>query len=104
MVGKLFLLRILLLKLHVYGNVNCCFLNCHCVFFSIFGCSDRIPTTENEASAGAQTIEKKTRFKRAAKDDSSPGKNKSLKVGPEVTEAYEKFVSHTRKFIPEKSK
>ena len=59
---------------------------------------------EKDASVGVATLEKKTRFKRAAKEDLSPIKKKKIKASQDVTNTYEKFVMHSRKFKPDRSK
>jgi hypothetical protein len=42
-------------------------------------------------------MEKKTRHKRAAKEEPSPPKVKRIKVSQEQVELYDKFVVHSRK-------
>ena len=59
---------------------------------------------EKDASVGVENLEKKTRFKRVAKEDLSPIKKKKIKVSQDVANTYEKFVMHSRKFKPEHSK
>jgi hypothetical protein len=44
-----------------------------------------------------ETMEKKTRHKRAAKEDPSPPKVKRIKVSQEHVELYNKFVVHGQK-------
>nr|XP_051221937.1 ubiquitin-like-specific protease 1 [Lolium perenne] len=51
-----------------------------------------------DASTGAKTVEKKTRYKRAAKGELSPPKLKKIKVSQDVVRKYDKYVSHGRKF------
>ncbi|KAM0858361.1 hypothetical protein ACQ4PT_047884 [Festuca glaucescens] len=51
-----------------------------------------------DASTGAKTVEKKTRYKRAAKGELSPPLLKKIKVSQDVVRKYEKYVSHGRKF------
>ncbi|XP_051205482.1 uncharacterized protein [Lolium perenne] len=51
-----------------------------------------------DASTGAKTVEKKTRYKRAAKGELSPPKLKKIKVSQDVVRKYGKYVSHGHKF------
>ncbi|KAM0832562.1 hypothetical protein ACQ4PT_064814 [Festuca glaucescens] len=51
-----------------------------------------------DASTGAKTVEKKTRYKRAAKGELSPPLLKKIKVSQDVVRKYDKYVSHGRKF------
>ena len=59
---------------------------------------------EKDAITGAQTLEKKTRFKRAAKDDLSPAVLKKIKVSQDLARTYSKYVNHGRKFKPDRVK
>ena len=54
--------------------------------------NDSDVATEKDAITGAQTLEKKTRFKRAAKDDSTPAVIKKIKVNQDLINAYDKYV------------
>ena len=60
--------------------------------------------TEKDASTGVQTLEKKTRFKRAAKEDLTPAVMKKIKVSQELAKTYSKYVNHGRKFRAERTK
>ena len=68
---------------------------------SFFCFSDADDATEKDASVGVATHEKKTRFKRAMKEDESPTKKKkSKKVHVDVTKVYDQFLRHTRDLKP----
>uniref|UniRef100_A0ACD5XC32 Uncharacterized protein n=1 Tax=Avena sativa TaxID=4498 RepID=A0ACD5XC32_AVESA len=49
-------------------------------------------------SIGARTLEKKNRFKRAAKEVLSPPKMKKIKVSQDMIHTYDKFVMNGRRF------
>ncbi|KAM0884639.1 hypothetical protein ACQ4PT_030878 [Festuca glaucescens] len=51
-----------------------------------------------DASTGAKTVEKKTRYKRAAKGELSPPLLKKIKVYQDIVHKYDKYVAHARKF------
>ncbi|KAM0890768.1 hypothetical protein ACQ4PT_026853 [Festuca glaucescens] len=51
-----------------------------------------------DACTGAKTVEKKTRYKRAAKGELSPPLLKKIKVSQDIVRKYDKYVSHGRKF------
>ena len=67
--------------------------------------SDVDDDTEKDASVGVATLEKKTRYKRAMKEDMSPKKKlKSKKVSADVANKYDKFLRHTRDLKTDRSK
>ena len=52
---------------------------------------------KKDASSGFATHEKRTRYKRAAKEDLTPPKVKKMKVTEHVSALYKKFVTNGRK-------
>lgn len=66
-----------------------------CFFaFSVVGSK---VSNEKEATTGVETIDKRNRAKRAAKDELTPPKMKKLKVNLDVVHTYDTFVIHGRK-------
>uniref|UniRef100_A0ACD5XX05 Uncharacterized protein n=1 Tax=Avena sativa TaxID=4498 RepID=A0ACD5XX05_AVESA len=55
-------------------------------------------SAKGDGSSGMVTHEKKTRFKRAAKDELTPPKSKKIKVSKDQDEIYTRFVSNGRTF------
>jgi hypothetical protein len=55
-----------------------------------------------DGSTGIDTLDKRNRFKRAAKDELTPPKMKNIKVFQDVVQTYDKFVIHGRKFKRQK--
>jgi hypothetical protein len=51
-----------------------------------------------DGTAGAATIDRKNRHKRATKEAGTPPKMKKIKVSQDVEATYQKFVQHGRKF------
>jgi len=55
-------------------------------------------SAKGDGSSGMVTHEKKTRFKRAAKEELTPPKSKKIKVSKDQDEIYTRFVSNGRTF------
>jgi hypothetical protein len=51
-----------------------------------------------DASTGVKTLDKKTRYKRAAKGEATPPPLKKTKVSQDVVHKYDKYVTHACKF------
>ncbi|KAM0892305.1 hypothetical protein ACQ4PT_025815 [Festuca glaucescens] len=55
-------------------------------------------SNEKDATIGVETIDKRNRSKRAAKDELTPPKMKKIRVSQHTVHTYDKFVIHGRKF------
>ena len=67
--------------------------------FSVFAVVVNIESSvKGDGSSGLLTHEKKTRFKRAAKEELTPPKLKNMKVSEDVEQKYSTFVMNGRKF------
>ena len=67
------------------------------MFFFAYSVVGNKVSNEKEATTGVETIDKRNRAKRAAKDELTPPKMKKLKVSVDVLQTYDKYVTHGRK-------
>ncbi|KAM0905554.1 hypothetical protein ACQ4PT_017304 [Festuca glaucescens] len=56
-----------------------------------------IDSVEKDATTGVDTVDKRNRAKRAAKDELTPPKMKKIRVSQDTVQTYDKFVMHGRK-------
>ncbi|KAM0921496.1 hypothetical protein ACQ4PT_006788 [Festuca glaucescens] len=56
-----------------------------------------IDYVEKDATTGVDTVDKRNRAKRAAKDELTPPKIKKIRVSQDTVQTYDKFVMHGRK-------